>query len=101
MKAINKFFIALFCFVIAGVCSIAGVLINSVAQNTGLLSGDLTQKLNWFSAHLQTSTIIVWVLWGGAGLLALTGIIAVARIIGDKRTTADTDLGVDYKRLED
>ena len=101
MKAINKFFIALFCFVVAGVCSIVGVVINSVAQNTGLISEDLTQKLNWFSAHAQTSTIITWALWGGAGLLALTGIIAVARIIGDKRTTSDTDLGVDYKRLED
>lgn len=101
MKAINKFFIALFCFVIAGVCVIIGAVINSTAQHTGLISDNLTQKLNWFSAHTQESSIITWVLWGTAGLLALTGVIAVARIIGDKKTTSDTDLGVDYKRLED
>lgn len=101
MKAINKFFIALFCFVFAGVCSVIGVVINSIANQTGLAGENLTAKLNWFTTHVDESKMIVWTIWGLAGILGLIGIIAVARIIGDKKTTADQDLGVEYKRLEE
>lgn len=101
MKAINRFFISLFCFVFAGIFSIVGLVINSIANQAGIVSKELGRKLDWFSSHSDESKMIAWSLLGFAGLLGLIGIITVARIIRDKKTTSDQDLGVDYKRLED
>lgn len=101
MKAINKFFIALFCFVSAGVCGILGVVLNSVIWEAGLVSVDLERKLNWFSANPETAKTIVIVLWVFAGLMALFGVISLWKILSDKKTTADTELGIEYERLED
>ena len=101
MKAVNRFFIMLFCFVVGGICSIVGVVLNSVKWEGGFIPADIQRRLSWFGENPETTSIIVWVLWGGALVLAVLGVISLVGIIKDRRTTADTDLGIEYKRIED
>lgn len=101
MKAVNKFFIALFCFISAAVCGIIGVVINSIIWEQGMVPADLERRLGWFGENPDTSKVIVISVWVFSGLLVFLGILALVRISTDKRTTADTELGVEYKRIED
>lgn len=101
MKAVNKFFIALFCFISAAVCGVVAVLVNSTLWEEGVIPLDLGKKLSWFGEHPDETTIIVYSIWVAAGILLILGVVSAWRIATDKRTTSDDDLGIPMKRLED
>jgi len=101
MKAINKLFIMIFCVVVAAICAITGILINSTIWKKGFIPASIERSLSWFGQHPQESKIIVITLWGLSGIFAFFAITALIGIAKDKKTTSDEDLGIEYKRLEE
>ena len=101
MKAINRFFIALFCFVSAGVCGVASVVLNSTFWEESFIPADMEKKISWFGAHPDETRTVVVVLWVVVGLFAVFGIFSLIKIATDKRTTADSELDIEFKRLDE
>lgn len=101
MKAINKLFIIIFSLVVSGSCTIFGVVINSTVWKAGFIPADLERTLSWFGQHPNETKVITYSAWGIAGFFTLVAILALIGIAKDKRTTADEELGIEYKRLED
>ena len=95
MKTSNKIFIVIFCLLTAAITAIVATAIDSVINDTKLLSDKTKTQLSWFAQRIDFSNKLVIILYITAMIFIVITIITLLAIAADKKSSRDIEFTKD------